>query len=58
MEKLMADIGFRPIHLGDTGGSLDAVDSLARLWLLPALQQGSGRGLAVRFLTQAADPAS
>lgn len=54
----MADIGFRPIHLGDTGGSLDAVDSLARLWLLPALQQGSGRGLAVRFLTQAADPAS
>ena len=49
---------FRPIHLGETAGSLDAVDSLARLWFLPALQEGSGRPPAVRFLTQAADPAS
>jgi hypothetical protein len=57
-KKLMADIGFRPIHLGETAGSLDAVDSLARLWFLLAIQEGYGRRLAVRFLTQADDPAS
>jgi predicted dinucleotide-binding enzyme len=52
VERLIADIGFRPIRLGDDDRALEAVDALARLWFLLAFGQGYGRRLGLRFLTQ------
>ncbi len=51
VQRLIADIGFRPIHLGNDERALDAVDGLARLWFLLAFGQGYGRRLGLRFLT-------
>jgi predicted dinucleotide-binding enzyme len=56
VQRLIGDIGFRPIHLGDTPEALAAVDALARVWFLMAFRQGYGRRLGLRFLTQDDDP--
>lgn len=52
VDRLIADIGFRPIHLGADDRALDAVDALARVWFLLAFGQGYGRRLGLRFLTK------
>jgi 8-hydroxy-5-deazaflavin:NADPH oxidoreductase len=55
IERLITDVGFRPVHLGDDQRALDAIDALARLWFLLAYDRGYGRRLAWRLLTEADD---
>ena len=51
VDTLIADIGLRPIYVGgvDQAG---IVDALTRLWFTLALQQGRGRHLAFKLLTE------
>lgn len=51
VEALIADVGFRPIYVGDGADAHQAVDSLATLWFALAFGQGRGRRLALRLLT-------
>lgn len=51
VEQLIADIGLRPIYVGDLT-QLDAVDSLAKLWFALAFGQGYGRRLAFKLLAE------
>lgn len=49
---LIADIGFRPIYVGDLS-QLEVVDSLTRLWFALVRGQGYGRRVAFKVLTAA-----
>ncbi len=51
VERLIADIGLRPIYVGDLT-QLDVVDNLAKLWFALAFGQGFGRRLAFKLLTE------
>ena len=53
--RLVEDIGFRPVWLGDGPEALAITDSLTRLWFHLAFTQGWGRRLGWRLLTD--DPA-
>jgi predicted dinucleotide-binding enzyme len=52
---LVADLGFRPVYVGEGQAAHDAVDNLARLWFALAFGQRWGRRLGFRFLTAADD---
>ena len=49
MEGLIADIGLRPIYVGDLD-QVTLIDTLTRLWFALAFQQGYGRRLAFKLL--------
>jgi 8-hydroxy-5-deazaflavin:NADPH oxidoreductase len=51
-EGLIADVGLRPVWVGDDG-QVDTVDGIARLWFALALGRGTGRHTALRMLTDA-----
>ncbi len=55
--RLITDIGFRPIALGDDADALAAVDALARLWFLLAFRRRLGRRVGFRILTAQDDAA-
>ena len=50
VETLIADIGLRPVWVGDGPAAADVVDGVTRLWFALALQRGLGRHLAFRML--------
>ena len=50
VEKLIADVGLRPICLGGLD-QVQVVDSVGSLWFALALRQGMGRHLAFKVLT-------
>ncbi len=50
VERLIADIGLRPIWVGDND-QIGVVDGLLRLWFALAVGQGKGRHLAFKMLT-------
>ena len=50
VEQLIADVGLRPVYVGDHG-QLTAVDNITRLWFALAMDQGRGRRLAFKVLT-------
>lgn len=54
--RLVEDIGFRPVWLGDGPDALAIADSLTRLWFHLAFTQGWGRRLGWRLLTDKDDP--
>jgi 8-hydroxy-5-deazaflavin:NADPH oxidoreductase len=49
VEQLIADIGLRPVRVGDID-AIDVVDGVARLWLTLVFRQGYPRRLAFRRL--------
>ena len=49
VEKLIADVGLRPVYVGDLDQA-PVIDSLTRLWFALALQQGHGRHMAFKML--------
>lgn len=49
VEQLIADIGLRPVRLGDVDQT-DTVDAVASLWFALALGQRKGRHLAFKVL--------
>jgi hypothetical protein len=51
-EKLIADIGLRPVYLGDLQ-AVELVDGLTRLWFGLAYGQGKGRRIAFKLLEEA-----
>jgi predicted dinucleotide-binding enzyme len=51
VESLIADIGLRPIWIGDLD-RVGLVDNLGALWVTLAFRQGLGRRLALRALTE------
>jgi predicted dinucleotide-binding enzyme len=51
VHDLIAGIGLRPIYLGDNQQA-GVVDALTRLWFNLALQQGYGRHLAFKMVTE------
>ena len=53
--RLIDEIGFRPIWLGDGADAHALTDALARLWFQLAFRQGWGRRLGWRMLTDADD---
>jgi 8-hydroxy-5-deazaflavin:NADPH oxidoreductase len=55
LERLISDVGFRPLYLGDGEQAVEAIDALARLWFLLAFTRGHGRRLAWRLLTATLD---
>jgi predicted dinucleotide-binding enzyme len=55
VEQLIADLGFRPVWLGDGPEALASTDALARLWFQLAFTRGWGRRLGLRLLTAADD---
>jgi predicted dinucleotide-binding enzyme len=50
VEQLIADVGLRPVRVGDID-AIDVVDGAARLWLTLVFRQGRPRRLALRLLT-------
>lgn len=48
-ERLIADIGLRPIHVGGNE-SVDVVDGVTRLWFALASGRGMGRRIALHLL--------
>ena len=50
VEQLIADVGLRPVRVGDID-AIDVVDGVARLWLTLVFRQGHPRRLAFRTLT-------
>ena len=48
VETVIADVGLRPIYLGEDQESL--VDALFQIWIALALKQGRGRRLALRLI--------
>ena len=50
VEELIADVGLRPVRVGDLE-AIDVVDGAARLWLTLVFRQGHPRRLALRMLT-------
>jgi predicted dinucleotide-binding enzyme len=51
VESLIADVGLRPIYIGDLE-QVAVVDNLTRLWFALAFGQGYGRRLAFKMLTE------
>jgi predicted dinucleotide-binding enzyme len=51
IERLIADVGPRPLWLGDGPSAADALDGLTRIWFTLAMARGHGRHLAFRVLT-------
>jgi 8-hydroxy-5-deazaflavin:NADPH oxidoreductase len=51
VEQLIADIGLRPVWLGDND-QIATVDGLLRLWFALAIGQRKGRHLAFKLITQ------
>jgi len=51
VEQLIADIGLRPIYIGNLE-QLPVVDNLARLWFALVFGQGYGRRVAFKVLTE------
>jgi predicted dinucleotide-binding enzyme len=49
VEQLIADVGLRPVRVGDID-AIDVVDGAARLWLTLVFRQGHPRRLALRLL--------
>lgn len=49
VNALIADVGLRPIYIGETEKSF-LIDNLTRLWFTLALEQGRGRHLAFKML--------
>ncbi|WP_053227279.1 NADPH-dependent F420 reductase [Solirubrobacter soli] len=50
-EPLLADVGLRPVRVGDID-AIDVVDGVGRLWLTLVFRQGHPRRLAFRMLTE------
>ena len=50
VEQLIADVGLRPIRVGDID-TIDVVDGIAHLWITLVFQQGMPRRLAFRLLS-------
>jgi predicted dinucleotide-binding enzyme len=50
VEGLIADVGLRPVYVGEGAAGADLLDGLTRLWFTLALQQGHGRRIAFRAL--------
>ena len=50
VEQLIADVGLRPIYIGDLD-KVSVLDALTRLWFTLSSQQGYGRRLAFKMLT-------
>lgn len=50
VERLIADVGLRPVYLGNGSTAADLLDGVTRLWFTLALQKGHGRHLAFRTL--------
>ena len=50
VERLIADVGLRPVYVGEGVAGADVLDGLTRLWFTLALQQGHGRHIAFRTL--------
>ena len=55
VDRLVDDLGFRAIWLGDGPDAHALTDALARLWFQLAFRQGWGRRLAWKMLTEADD---
>ncbi|MDX1414298.1 MAG: NAD(P)-binding domain-containing protein [Candidatus Promineifilaceae bacterium] len=51
VDKLIADIGLRPVYIGDISQA-GIIDSLTQLWFTLALRQGLGRHLAFKLLAE------
>jgi 8-hydroxy-5-deazaflavin:NADPH oxidoreductase len=51
VERLIEDVGLRPIRLGDTD-QVDLVDAMLRVWFALAVGQGMGRQMAFKVLTR------
>ena len=51
VEQLIADVGLRPVRVGDIE-AIDVVDGATRLWLTLVFQQGHPRRLALRLLSE------
>jgi 8-hydroxy-5-deazaflavin:NADPH oxidoreductase len=49
VEQLIADVGLRPVRVGDID-AIDVVDGATRLWLTLVFQQGHPRRIALRLL--------
>jgi 8-hydroxy-5-deazaflavin:NADPH oxidoreductase len=49
IEELIADVGLRPVRVGDIE-AIDVVDGVCRLWLTLVFRQGHPRRLALRLL--------
>jgi hypothetical protein len=49
VEQLIADVGLRPVRVGDID-AIDVVDGAGRLWLTLVFRQGYPRRLALRLL--------
>jgi predicted dinucleotide-binding enzyme len=49
VERLLADVGLRPVRVGDID-AIDVVDGVARLWVTLVMGQGHPRRLALRLL--------
>jgi predicted dinucleotide-binding enzyme len=50
VEQLIADVGLRPVRVGDID-AVDVVDGVCRLWLTLVYRQGYPRRLAFRLLS-------
>ncbi len=50
VERLIADVGLRPVHVGGLD-QVDVVDGVLRLWIALAVEQKLGRHLAFKLLT-------
>jgi 8-hydroxy-5-deazaflavin:NADPH oxidoreductase len=50
VEQLIADVGLRPVRVGDID-AIDVVDGVCRLWLTLVFRRGYPRRLAFRLLT-------
>jgi predicted dinucleotide-binding enzyme len=50
VEQLIADVGLRPVRVGDID-AIDVVDGAARLWLTLVFRQGHPRRTAFRLLS-------
>jgi 8-hydroxy-5-deazaflavin:NADPH oxidoreductase len=55
VEAAIADLGFRPVWLGEDTEAFAAIDALTRLWFRLAFSRGWGRRLGLRLLTDADD---
>jgi 8-hydroxy-5-deazaflavin:NADPH oxidoreductase len=51
VEQLIADVGLRPVRVGDID-AIDVVDGAGRLWLTLVFRQGRPRRLAFRMLAE------
>jgi predicted dinucleotide-binding enzyme len=49
VEKLVADVGLRPVRVGEID-AIDVVDGVGRLWMTLVFRQGRPRRLAFRLL--------